>query len=153
MRKLVGYEAEVSFCFCKQETAYEMRISDWNSDVCSADHCTVLGAVKGVGRGLINWCRHGFGGGVWLVARMNGQCFKFHVCRRVSCWSGIGVKVYIYIVLALFAFRSEEHTSELQSLMRISYAGFCLKKTNTIQHMSNTLYKLITYRLLLLCEI
>src|SRR3546814_9168650 len=31
--------------------------------------------------------------------------------------------------------RSEEHTSELQSLMRISYAVFCLKKTNTIlQH-------------------
>src|SRR3546814_3162960 len=28
----------------------------------------------------------------------------------------------------LAAFRSEEHTSELQSLMRISYAGFCLKK-------------------------
>src|SRR3546814_9681432 len=27
--------------------------------------------------------------------------------------------------------RSEEHTSELQSLMRISYAVFCLKKTNT----------------------
>src|SRR3546814_2160543 len=34
---------------------------------------------------------------------------------------------------ALLAFvRSEEHTSELQSLMRISYAVFCLKKTNTI---------------------
>src|SRR3546814_2667691 len=30
--------------------------------------------------------------------------------------------------------RSEEHTSELQSLMRISYAVFCLKKTNTTQH-------------------
>src|SRR3546814_4171918 len=29
------------------------------------------------------------------------------------------------------ATRSEEHTSELQSLMRISYAGFCLKKKNT----------------------
>src|SRR3546814_13803393 len=29
--------------------------------------------------------------------------------------------------------RSEEHTSELQSLMRISYAVFCLKKTNTPQ--------------------
>src|SRR3546814_2592982 len=28
-------------------------------------------------------------------------------------------------------FRSEEHTSELQSLMRISYAVFCLQKTNT----------------------
>src|SRR3546814_6977868 len=33
------------------------------------------------------------------------------------------------------AFRSEEHTSELQSLMRISYAVFCLKKkTNTLTH-------------------
>src|SRR3546814_1017991 len=29
------------------------------------------------------------------------------------------------------SFRSEEHTSELQSLMRISYAVFCLKKKNT----------------------
>src|SRR3546814_10157138 len=36
--------------------------------------------------------------------------------------------------------RSEEHTSELQSLMRISYAVFCLKKTNktpTMQYLSN----------------
>src|SRR3546814_2637908 len=33
----------------------------------------------------------------------------------------------------LEAERSEEHTSELQSLMRISYAVFCLKKTNTKQ--------------------
>src|SRR3546814_7332060 len=32
-----------------------------------------------------------------------------------------------------FAFRSEEHTSELQSLMRISYAVFCLKKKKQIQ--------------------
>src|SRR3546814_4651973 len=31
--------------------------------------------------------------------------------------------------------RSEEHTSELQSLMRISYAVFCLKKKNTIKHL------------------
>src|SRR3546814_4545790 len=42
-------------------------------------------------------------------------------------------------------FRSEEHTSELQSLMRISYAVFCLKKKNhknkLIQH--NTTYKLM----------
>src|SRR3546814_4393987 len=32
-----------------------------------------------------------------------------------------------------YAMRSEEHTSELQSLMRISYAVFCLKKKNTIK--------------------
>src|SRR3546814_2288066 len=35
---------------------------------------------------------------------------------------------------SLFDARSEEHTSELQSLMRISYAVFCLKKTNTTLH-------------------
>src|SRR3546814_10812848 len=34
--------------------------------------------------------------------------------------------------------RSEEHTSELQSLMRISYAVFCLKKKKTIQQRENT---------------
>src|SRR3546814_2335017 len=34
------------------------------------------------------------------------------------------------------ASRSEEHTSELQSLMRISYAVFCLKKKKTLNHMS-----------------
>src|SRR3546814_8491654 len=33
--------------------------------------------------------------------------------------------------------RSEEHTSELQSLMRISYAVFCLKKNNQTQHNYN----------------
>src|SRR3546814_9775981 len=36
--------------------------------------------------------------------------------------------------------RSEEHTSELQSLMRISYAVFCLKKKNPIQHLQNKLH-------------
>src|SRR3546814_2719474 len=34
--------------------------------------------------------------------------------------------------------RSEEHTSELQSLMRISYAVFCLKKKNTRHHQTNS---------------
>src|SRR3546814_9504482 len=37
----------------------------------------------------------------------------------------------------LAADRSEEHTSELQSLMRISYAVFCLKKKKTIQNNDN----------------
>src|SRR3546814_10897696 len=38
------------------------------------------------------------------------------------------------IMFLSFLMRSEEHTSELQSLMRISYAVFCLKKKNTITH-------------------
>src|SRR3546814_3254903 len=58
--------------------------------------------------------------------------------------------------------RSEEHTSELQSLMRISYAVFCLKKkknknklTTTIDTIlvSNKLYKEITYNLFILYNI
>src|SRR3546814_2119132 len=42
------------------------------------------------------------------------------------------------------AFRSEEHTSELQSLMRISYAVFCLKKkkkNNTLTHFKYIIFK------------
>src|SRR3546814_6402500 len=50
------------------------------------------------------------------------------------------------VVLAIFvldvevrgSLRSEEHTSELQSLMRISYAVFCLKKKKDITHHTNT---------------
>src|SRR3546814_3713234 len=38
------------------------------------------------------------------------------------------------------ALRSEEHTSELQSLMRISYAVFCLKKKKTTHHTSTYIY-------------
>src|SRR3546814_6225972 len=39
---------------------------------------------------------------------------------------------------ALLPFRSEEHTSELQSLMRISYAVFCLKKKKNNKLLHNT---------------
>src|SRR3546814_3765742 len=40
--------------------------------------------------------------------------------------------------------RSEEHTSELQSLMRISYAVFCLKKKNHKRHNMNVIHSYIT---------
>src|SRR3546814_4827845 len=43
--------------------------------------------------------------------------------------------------------RSEEHTSELQSLMRISYAVFCLKKKKTILYTKNTVLYM-NYRLI-----
>src|SRR3546814_807830 len=48
--------------------------------------------------------------------------------------AGIAEKLAdIGVILLIFCTgRSEEHTSELQSLMRISYAVFCLKKNNTI---------------------
>src|SRR3546814_9958192 len=107
-----------------------MRISDWSSDVCSSDLRqfreatlrSVAPAVRFVSSG--GWTRttnqepwrHE---GAWalgcapLVCRAGGSCrlFRVHPCLRNT--------------------RSEEHTSELQSLMRISYAVFCLKKKNT----------------------
>src|SRR3546814_3865352 len=51
--------------------------------------------------------------------------------------SGCGKSTFLYLVAGfekLTSGRSEEHTSELQSLMRISYAVFCLKKTKQIKH-------------------
>src|SRR3546814_5238835 len=45
--------ADCCFFFCKQKTAYEVRISDWSSDVCSSDlreACLVVGARLGLGR-------------------------------------------------------------------------------------------------------
>src|SRR3546814_4073823 len=58
----------------------------------------------------------------------------FEICWRISsAWGSTG---WVYSQSAVqnwemsFA-RSEEHTSELQSLMRISYAVFCLKKKKT----------------------
>src|SRR3546814_1680763 len=42
-----------------------------------------------------------------------------------------GLSASVVSSLAASTSRSEEHTSELQSLMRISYAGFCLKKKKT----------------------
>src|SRR3546814_9969229 len=55
----------------------------------------------------------------------------FHVAADKLDWLGARTKI-----LAALVKRSEEHTSELQSLMRISYAVFCLKKK---KHIINTL--------------
>src|SRR3546814_1356577 len=58
-------------------------------------------------------------GEVLPVIRMTGMPRRGGFCRRLSGhWPAWGEDI----------FRSEEHTSELQSLMRISYAVFCLKK-------------------------
>src|SRR3546814_1091107 len=89
-----------SFFFFKQKTAYEMRISDWSSDVCSSD--------------LVRRHRHRFSG---LQRRARGSCDSSHRGWLSSAERGASLRG-----------RSEEHTSELQSLMRISYAVFCLKK-------------------------
>src|SRR3546814_4101091 len=61
--------------------------------------------------------------------------------RRLIGWSSVSQSGYALMAVcviglsasALPALRSEEHTSELQSLMRISYAVFCLTKKNNHQ--------------------
>src|SRR3546814_3576307 len=61
-----------------------------------------------------------------------GRCERTHVLRRRQL-------AVVHTGRVAHLRRSEEHTSELQSLMRISYAVFCLKKKTHIQH--NTPHK------------
>src|SRR3546814_9008432 len=77
-----------------------MRISDWSSDVCSSDLTPADGFAGGEHR-----------------SRAGGSAARF--LRAGGCRGRYERQS-----------RSEEHTSELQSLMRISYAVFCLKKKN-----------------------
>src|SRR3546814_6477569 len=53
-------------------------------------------------------------------------------------WDGVFRRGLGFLLDGLSPRRSEEHTSELQSLMRISYAVFCLKKKKTITSASST---------------
>src|SRR3546814_8050166 len=125
------------FCF-KQKTAYEMRISDWSSDVCSSDLdgvVTHLPAearevfdVSGAGDTVVSTLAAALGAGLPLV---DAAGFANAAAGLVVGKVGTAV-VYRDELAAKLRERkrSEEHTSELQSLMRISYAVFCLKKKN-----------------------
>src|SRR3546814_5454540 len=121
--------------FFKQKTAYEMRISDWSSDVCSSDLVSVSLAGSW---SVIDIVRaDGFSASdIRPLVRLNVSVILEENGRRESGVFGMGGR---YLYDDLFkpeswsraideAIRSEEHTSELQSLMRISYAVFCLKK-------------------------
>src|SRR3546814_3059439 len=61
--------------------------------------------------------------------------FPYTTLFRSASFSNIMVMSSVPLIVPPTAhIRSEEHTSELQSLMRISYAVFCLKKKNIKQH-------------------
>src|SRR3546814_8908773 len=116
-----------------------MRISDWSSDACSSDlparvvdrqDRRGLGAIFGHAR------PHRLG----IVV---GAALELMVAAHVAGAVDLGLLVAFVIALAahrtgvtaddaidarVFVDRSDEHTSELQSLMRISYPVFCLKK-------------------------
>src|SRR3546814_3653359 len=133
------------FFFFKQKTAYEMRISDWSSDVCSSD--LVLGVVVPVAgflpqRQIQNLRRLDFLIAIILVDRAHvlfdllpqGPAFGVpeNKPRRLVLeveQVQLATQLAMVAPLGLFQNRSEEHTSELQSLMRIPYAVSCLTTT------------------------
>src|SRR3546814_8476316 len=120
------------FFFFKQKTAYEMRISDWSSDVCSSD-LRLSDAPYFAGDEFTT---------ADIIMAFPLTTMRLFVPRDISAYPNL--KAYLAKIVERPAFkralkvgdpglkRSEEHTSELQSLMRISYAVFCLK-TKKIQ--------------------
>src|SRR3546814_9708381 len=82
--------------------------------------------------------------------RRAGERSRRPICRRRrfrSCWppwkglAGVNALILRLRPCRNFPTRSEEHTSELQSLMRISYAVFCLKKKKQSKKTPNYIYK------------
>src|SRR3546814_3702527 len=115
-----------------------MRISDWSSDVCSSDlglapmtpeqargagaRSMVIGVANPGGLipdGWLPGLLQALEAGLDLIGGMHARLHEIAVLREAA------------------ERRSEEHTSELQSLMRISYAVFCLKKKKKINNTQN----------------
>src|SRR3546814_5480708 len=107
-----------------------MRISDWSSDVCSSD-------LKTLG------CRFLITGRAVYLPRAIKAC---HAAYKHAASECPRIDMIIFDSIArhddfCLLERSEEHTSELQSLMRISYAVFCLKKKKNERHTKETYNK------------
>src|SRR3546814_6044469 len=123
------------FFFFKQKTAYEMRISDWSSDVCSSDllPCTDDDDMR---RGKPTVHRQ-FDEATAVLVGDSLQSLAFEVLGSEQTHKDPFVRAELVLALARAAgpsgmaggqMRSEELTAELQSLMRNSYAVFWLKK-------------------------
>src|SRR3546814_9423403 len=109
-----------------------MRISDWSSDVCSSDlpDRSALDA-------RILWTREFDPAVLSVLAEpgLPGDPDSIDLSAlNLPCIAAVAAPQLLHVVLGdgmrrlRLDMRSEEHTSELQSLMRISYAVFCLKK-------------------------
>src|SRR3546814_6654298 len=120
------------FFFFKQKTAYEVRISDWSSYVCSSD-------LVALGSGSLT--------ALPVIETQAGDVSAYIPTNVISITDG-----QIFLETELFfkgirpAIRSEEHTSELQSLMRISYAVFCLKKKKKTKNQNQAIKQHNIYR-------
>src|SRR3546814_10671787 len=142
--------------FCMQKTAYELRISDWSSDVCSSDladrehaHAPREIRPRKPESDVENQARieprfrraeqeaqdveHLGRSGEGEPQRLHADDTPVPVLAPGMGKTKTG-RLWVYVRDERpHGGRSEEHTSELQSLMRISYAAFCLnKKTDHI---------------------
>src|SRR3546814_3568859 len=114
-----------------------MRISDWSSDVCSSDlielgyevesHQALLFPLRRLVGDLATYLSVRDGGVQRFVLRLeHEQTHTDVVVGLLAAEREPGV--LFELTRSRLEQRSEEHTSELQSLMRISYAVFCLKQ-------------------------
>src|SRR3546814_9364612 len=123
-------------------TVYEMRISDLSSDVCASDlfNCVVSAACD-VDLANAEQKARGFRN---IISNIPG----FDKTRLWGVSNTTTVNIGDVQIKNIFGYRdtkvdqqfnrSEEHTSEIQSLMRISYAVFCLKKKKKIIEQQHT---------------
>src|SRR3546814_1287873 len=108
-----------------------MRISDWSSDVCSSD--LVRLTPKGIRTHL------GLNRPIYRQTAASGH-FGRQANGDAFPWERTDLTDKLKAAFPLQFSRSDEHTSELQSLLRISYAVFCLnKKTSNIHNQDTTI--------------
>src|SRR3546814_3378967 len=125
--------------FFKQKTAYEMRISDWSSDVCSSDLPSTRAAPPASTPARCTRSTAAPPPSVPRYARTRTRATCSTACKAStpSDWTcrgacphphsqPDGVTTMSFRLLLPLLLGSEEHTSELQSLMRNSYAVLCL---------------------------
>src|SRR3546814_10346466 len=121
-----------------------MRISDWSSDVCSSDlvgnmlgmipyaftftsHVVVtfvMALIVFVGVTILGFMRHGMHFFSFFVPP-GAPVLMWPLLIPIEVISYLSRPISLSVRLFANMLRSEEHTSELQSLMRISYAVFC----------------------------
>src|SRR3546814_8905293 len=135
--------------FFKQKTAYEMRISDWSSDVCSSDllvqkddrlkreDSQEKARQKAIQKEL-EWARSNAKGG---RSKGKARLARIEELQSVDYQRRQETNEIFIPPGERLGSRSEEHTSELQSLMRISYAVFCLKKKKKQLQINHNEYK------------
>src|SRR3546814_2034619 len=97
-----------------------MRISDWSSDVCSSDLISQVAT-----RAKTLFMQTGCNSDELRGKNCSRYMFHLEACNTMYVRT---IRQALLRDGMVKGKRSEEHTSELQSLMRISYAVFCLKK-------------------------